>query len=243
MAQFKIRLTYTDMSLQTLLLLYVLHACLYHQIVAVVGGKSCPQSIPTQTIVESCPEDSNAWIKAADKKQCNLIIHNCTEKNDFQYHCLPDMLLNTLVEVCAPTKIIVGQHCPYYDMQRNIIEPNFNEPCNSHLEPCAEVYSSSVVYKYQECYKEIREKKTKQVSLENKVSVELPELAIGMYIISISVVVVVILFAVRIYFLHPCCGKCPYKGKNKNDTNANHHKNDEETALQKGDTDDQQTVM
>lgn len=32
-------------------------------------------------------------------------------------------------------------------MQRNIIEPNFNQPCNNHLEPCAEVYSSSVVYK------------------------------------------------------------------------------------------------
>lgn len=243
MAQFKIRLTSKDMSLQTLLRLYVLLAFLYFQIHAIVGSISCPQSIPTKTIVESCPEDSTAWIEASDKKKCNLIIHNCTEKNDFQYHCLPNRLLNTLVEVCAPTKVIVGRHCPYYDMQRNIIEPNFNQPCNSHLEPCAEVYSSSVVYKYQECYKEIRGQKTKQVNPESKISVELPELAIGMYIISISVVVVVILFAVRIYFLHPCCGKCPYKGKNKNDPNANYPNNDENMALQDRETSDQEVVM
>lgn len=145
-------------------------------------SKSCFQSIPTQTIVESCPEDSTEWIKASDKKQCNRISHNCSEIDDFQYHCLPNRLLNKLVEVCAPTKVIVGmteldysifkfweqinfdtlqirilyvfdvlqiegQHCPYYDLQRAIIEPNFNQPCSSHSDPCAIVYSSSVTYK------------------------------------------------------------------------------------------------
>lgn len=32
------------------------------------GGKSCPQSIPTKTIVEACPVDSTEWIKAKEKK-------------------------------------------------------------------------------------------------------------------------------------------------------------------------------
>lgn len=72
-------------------------------------SKSCPQSIPTVTVVHACPKDKTEWIKAKEKKQCNLIIHNCTEKDKFQYHCLPNKVLDKLVEVCAPTKIIVGK--------------------------------------------------------------------------------------------------------------------------------------
>lgn len=72
-------------------------------------SKMCPQSIPTETEVQTCPNDTTEWIKAKEKKQCNLIIHNCTEKDKFQYHCLPNKVLDKLVEVCAPTKIIVGK--------------------------------------------------------------------------------------------------------------------------------------
>lgn len=72
-------------------------------------GKSCPQSIPTETVVQACPTEKTEWIKAKEKKQCHLIIHNCTEKDKFQYHCLPNKVLDMLVEVCAPTKVIVGK--------------------------------------------------------------------------------------------------------------------------------------
>lgn len=73
------------------------------------GGKSCPQSIPTKTIVEACPVDSTEWIKAKEKKQCHLTIHNCTDKDKFHYHCLPNKFLDVQVEVCAPTTVIVGK--------------------------------------------------------------------------------------------------------------------------------------
>lgn len=72
-------------------------------------SKSCPQSIPTETVVQACPTEKTEWINAKEKKQCNLIIHNCTEKDKFQYHCLPNKVLDMLVEVCAPTKVIVGK--------------------------------------------------------------------------------------------------------------------------------------
>lgn len=73
------------------------------------GGEGCPQSIPTETVVEACPADSTEWIKAKEKKQCHLIIQNCTDKDRFQYHCLPNKFLDMLVEVCAPNKVIVGK--------------------------------------------------------------------------------------------------------------------------------------
>lgn len=201
---------------------------LYLQNVVIVVSKSCFQSIPTQTIVESCPEDSTEWIKASDKKQCNRISHNCSEIDDFQYHCLPNRLLNKLVEVCAPTKVIVGQHCPYYDLQRAIIEPNFNQPCSSHSDPCAIVYSSSVTYKYQQCYKEIKGKKATLASYESKVKLDVsdsnPALLIGIFVIGAILIIIVILFAIRIHYLRPFTG-------NQNDQNINLHRIDEETAL------------
>lgn len=40
-----------------------------------------------------------------------------------------------------------GYHCPSYDMERNIIEANFNQPCKDHLKPCEEVYKSNSAYK------------------------------------------------------------------------------------------------
>lgn len=73
------------------------------------GGEGCPQSIPTETVVEACPADSTDWIKAKEKKQCHLVIQNCTEEERFQYHCLPNKFLDMLVEVCAPNKVIVGK--------------------------------------------------------------------------------------------------------------------------------------
>lgn len=72
-------------------------------------GDGCPQSIPTENVVEACPADSTEWIKAKEKKLCHLVIQNCTDKDRFQYHCLPNKFLDILVEVCAPNKVIVGK--------------------------------------------------------------------------------------------------------------------------------------
>lgn len=213
------------MSLQTLIMLYAhVYACLYLQHVAIVGGDGCPQTIPTQAIVEVCPGDQTEWIKASDRKQCDLINQNCTEKTEFQYHCLPNRFQNKLVEICAPTKVIVGQHCPYYDMQRNVIDTHYNQPCSMHTEPCANVYSSSMTHKYQECYKEIKEKRTTPAlaSPDSKVSLDVsdsnPMLSIGIYIIGVILVVIVILLA---YLVHR------FKG-NQNETGS---KNGETTNM------------
>lgn len=199
-----------------LFLLYifvVVFLCL--QNVTLKESESCPQSISTETIVEKCPVDSSEWIRAKERKQCHMVIQHCTATENFQYHCLPNKFLDVLVEVCTSTKVIVGQNCPYYDLQRKTIVPNFNQPCQNE---CPNVYSSSQAYKYQTCYEEVKEKETKQVTPENRssqlsleVSESYPELAIGIYMICGLLIVVVILIIIRLYCLYPCLGKCPCK--------------------------------
>lgn len=49
------------------------------------------------------------WMKAKDRKQCRWIFQNCTKQDRFVYHCLPDRYLEHFIEVCAPSKWIVGR--------------------------------------------------------------------------------------------------------------------------------------
>lgn len=200
------------MARRTILTLNVLVLelmCLHLQNIGFAEGESCPQSIPTLTIVEACPKDNTEWIIAKDRKQCHLTIQNCSDADKFQYHCLPNRQLDKLIEVCAPTKLIIGRHCPFYDTDKHTIEQNYNQPCNDHVKQCKQIYTSSAVHQYQECFTEITgEIPTKQ---ENILSVQWSDghlaLTIGIYTICGCLIVVVALFSVRIHHLHlppPC---------------------------------------
>lgn len=46
---------------------------------------------------------------AKDIKQCYWISQKCTKPERFEYHCLPDRYHKQFIEVCAPTKWIVGK--------------------------------------------------------------------------------------------------------------------------------------
>lgn len=132
-----------------ILLLPVFLSCFFG--ISNVKSETCPPLISTINIVDKCPVNETEWLKAKGKKQCSLqITNNCT---DVQYHCLADRFHERFVEVCAEPKFIVGQHCPFYDLDFTRIEPNFNQPCRDPLNPCPAVYNSSSVYKYQGCLK------------------------------------------------------------------------------------------
>lgn len=220
------------MTLQPLKHLFV-YGILCLQNADITVSKMCPQSIPTETEVQTCPNDTTEWIKAKEKKQCNLIIHNCTEKDKFQYHCLPNKVLDKLVEVCAPTKVIVGQHCPYYDIKRNTIEPNFNQRCNS--DACPNVYSSNEAYRYKSCYKEIKKMDTREVTPRNKLSLEVsdsyPDLAIGIYIICGVLLVMLVLLIIRFICLYACCKGCPYRRRYQFGENRTQFEKEQEMKL------------
>lgn len=71
--------------------------------------EACFQSIPTISIVDHCPKDFSEWMIAKDIKQCYWISQKCTKPERFEYHCLPDRYHKQFIEVCAPTKWIVGK--------------------------------------------------------------------------------------------------------------------------------------
>lgn len=126
-----------------------------------VKSESCPPFISTINNVDKCPENKTEWLKATERKQCNRINPKCTE---IHYHCLPDRFLGQFIEVCAAPKLIVGHNCPFYDLERNSIEPNFNQQCREDENPCPEIYYSSSVFKYQGCYKESLDNKKAQTN-------------------------------------------------------------------------------
>lgn len=82
-------------------------------------GEGCFQSIPTISIVEACPTDFPEWTKAKERKQCHMVVQNCTKKSKFEYHCLSTKSLGVFFELCAPTKVIVGKYL--YALRKTIL--------------------------------------------------------------------------------------------------------------------------
>lgn len=65
----------------------------------------CPESTTTVHYVNSCPQSAEKWTEAAKRLNCQSISTNCT---NFVYHCVMDHYRTTLIEVCAPKKLILG---------------------------------------------------------------------------------------------------------------------------------------
>lgn len=131
--------------------------------------EACLHSIPTISIVDHCPKDFSEWMVAKERKQCHWISQKCTKPERFAYHCLPDRYHKQFIEVCAPTKWIVGENCPYYNMEKHVIEPNYNHPCKGQ---CPQYYCSSSVYEYQECFGRMQKKSTNDKNEENVIYVK-----------------------------------------------------------------------
>lgn len=175
--------------------------------ILIVNGDGCPQSIPTKTIVASCPRDTTELIKARERKQCYLISQNCTTADSFEYHCLPNKYINMFVELCASKTFIVGQNCAYYDIESNSIRPNLHQPCRNHTNPCPAVYVSSSTFKYQKCYEDKRSEKTNERATLIPVLIEKNDEnhEYLLYIICIvAVVVPMIVLLIQIVCLRRC---------------------------------------
>lgn len=58
----------------------------------------------------SCPSSKIEWDTAAKKKNCSrMAMHqNCSTVEKFQYHCVINGHRDKMVEVCAPSRIIIG---------------------------------------------------------------------------------------------------------------------------------------
>lgn len=66
----------------------------------------CNASTPTISIVPFCPNNTQTYKDAADKKNCSAIPHMC---KSFVYHCVRNKEKNALIELCAPYLNFIGK--------------------------------------------------------------------------------------------------------------------------------------
>lgn len=98
----------------------------------------CPCLRDTVKPVDSCPKSAQEYAEKAS-------IFNCPEMCD--YHCVLNTMRTSLVELCAPTKLINGKVCPEYNYKGGIVQRNVYAPCDA----CPEMYRSNETFKYIEC--------------------------------------------------------------------------------------------
>nr|XP_022296033.1 uncharacterized protein LOC111105870 [Crassostrea virginica] len=109
----------------------------------------CIQSGETVELVQSCPQSQQAWEEAAERKSCGSIVNLCVS---LVYHCVMNTWRNLTVEVCAPSRNIVGGSCAEYSFIGHIIQRNSKVDCME----CPIVYNSTESYRYPECYQHVR---------------------------------------------------------------------------------------
>lgn len=113
----------------------------------------CTESINSVVTVPSCPTSKETWELAASKKHCetHALIQNCTDVNNFIYHCVINQYGNATLEVCAPAKYIFG-FCTTFNVDSGAIQNHYLYPCNSAFPKCHRRYVSWNAYKYPDCY-------------------------------------------------------------------------------------------
>nr|XP_022291778.1 uncharacterized protein LOC111102933 isoform X2 [Crassostrea virginica] len=122
-----------------------------------VLAQECFPSIPTHTVVPSCPNTELELHIAHYRKQCYSLatIQNCTRPLDFRYHCVLNKLSTKAVELCAP-RIVSQGFCIHFDEHTGILAENYNMDCTKFSHPCPKRFLSSDVMQYKECTSTIK---------------------------------------------------------------------------------------
>lgn len=107
----------------------------------------CDDSLKNVRDGVPCPASQTEWDERSKEMKCENFTQNCTEKNNFVYHCLVNPWRNNTVEVCAPVILIPGQFCAEFNKGGARVQTQY-WPCES----CPILYNSSESYKYRECY-------------------------------------------------------------------------------------------
>lgn len=137
---------------------------LIHLLLQIQASKAryCPEAVDSAEYVTSCPSTKSEWDTAAQKKNCSKVaLHqNCSTIKEFQYHCVLNGYRNKMVEVCAPSRIIIG-HCVEFNLLGGVIQDQMSSPCNDTFPKCDVVYRSTAAYKYPGCYDLVSKFQTK----------------------------------------------------------------------------------
>lgn len=139
----------------------------------VAGSNSCEVTRSTVQVVNGCPDSEESWREAAVRKQCDVHGKQCSEPERLVYHCVINLYINQMLEVCAYAQNIVGGKCTSYSSSGNVIQENWSTDCSKFKEnACPLFYRSNVAYKYQGCYQLIKKSTT---GTNNPVSTRNPD--------------------------------------------------------------------
>ncbi|XP_061177637.1 uncharacterized protein LOC133186394 [Saccostrea echinata] len=117
---------------------------------------NCPSIQQTARPVNECPKSEVAWKEAAARMNCEHIMQNCSQQRQYEYHCALNIFLNESWELCSIMKYMLG-YCMEYNEEGKRIQNNYHRKCLDLNPPCPTRYKSTETYKYQSCYKKVKE--------------------------------------------------------------------------------------
>lgn len=139
----------------------------------VAGSNSCEVTRSTVQVVDRCPDSEERWREAAVRKKCDVHGKQCSEPERLVYHCVINLYINQMLELCAYAQNILGGKCTSYSSSGNVIQENWSTDCSKFKEnACPLFYRSNVAYKYQGCYQLI---KKSTAGTNNSVSTRNPD--------------------------------------------------------------------
>lgn len=135
---------------------------------------------------------------------------NCSTVEKFQYHCVINGHRDKMVEVCAPSRIIIG-HCVEFNLLGGVIQDQWSSPCHDTFPKCDGVYKSTAAYKYPDCYDLVSKFPTKADTTTNINFLTTTTTDESSFLDSVAVIVpagtVVILISLFIAFVVMPCKK------------------------------------
>lgn len=137
---------------------YIVGVLLLLSINFAMACKRCQWSHGSLTTTNSCPETKSELKTRAEMKDCTSLAskQNCTEPSKFKYHCVPDELMNTFIEVCAQEIEIAGGFCTEYNIYGMVIQEHRLLKCSDQDPSCPSSYLSTDAYKYKGCYDAVK---------------------------------------------------------------------------------------
>nr|XP_034334251.1 uncharacterized protein LOC117691724 isoform X3 [Crassostrea gigas] len=167
---FKTRVPKIHPCLRILMMCIILHGKVK---TLVAGSNSCEVTRSTVQVVNGCPDSEESWREAAVRKNCDVHAKQCSEPEKLVYHCVINLYINQMLEVCAYAQNILGGKCTSYSSSGNVIQENWITDCSKFKEnACPPYYRSDVAYKYQGCYQLI---KKSTAGTNNSVSTRNPD--------------------------------------------------------------------
>ncbi|XP_056000383.1 uncharacterized protein LOC130048130 [Ostrea edulis] len=110
---------------------------------------ACQASLDTLMEVALCPSNETEYRDAVRKKNCAAYINAC---RSFEYHCVLNEWTTSLVEVCAPSRLILYGKCTEFNRGLKCIRESYMTDCKQFSKPCPPVYNSTLSFLYPGCY-------------------------------------------------------------------------------------------